>query len=53
MLSLYGVVRFLLELSRDDNPYEFGHLTISQIIGVGLVIAGTSILVAVERLKRS
>ena len=53
MLALYGVVRFLLELSRDDNPYEFGHLTISQIIGVGLVIAGTSILVAVERLKRS
>ena len=53
MLALYGIVRFLLELSRDDNPYEFGHLTISQIIGVGLLILGTSIFVAVGRLKRS
>lgn len=53
MLALYGMVRFLLELSRDDNPYEYGHLTISQIIGVGLLIVGTSIFVAVGRLKRS
>lgn len=53
MLALYGIVRFLLELSRDDNPYEYGHLTISQIMGVGLLVVGTSILVVAGRLSRS
>ena len=53
MLALYGTVRFLLELSRDDNPYEYGDLTISQIMGVGLLIVGTAILVVAGRLKRS
>jgi prolipoprotein diacylglyceryltransferase len=40
MLVFYGVARFLLELTRDDNPFEFAWLTISQIIGLGLIVLG-------------
>jgi len=40
MLILYGFVRYLLELTRDDNPFEVAHLTISQLIGLGMIILG-------------
>jgi phosphatidylglycerol:prolipoprotein diacylglycerol transferase len=40
MFILYGITRFILELLRDDNPFEWDGLTISQIIGIGLTIMG-------------
>lgn len=44
-LVLYGPTRFFLESVRDDNPYEFASLTISQILGVFLIIFGVLMLV--------
>lgn len=48
MFVFYGICRFLLEFVRDDNPFEIGILTISQIIAIAMVISGL-ILVAVFR----
>lgn len=45
MFVLYGVLRFCIELVRDDNPFEIGTLTVSQIIGIGLVLLGGGLLV--------
>ncbi|MBN1359706.1 MAG: prolipoprotein diacylglyceryl transferase [Sedimentisphaerales bacterium] len=44
MFIVYGVMRFLMELLRDDNPYEIDHLTISQLLGIALVVLGTALL---------
>jgi phosphatidylglycerol:prolipoprotein diacylglycerol transferase len=41
---LYGPGRFVLEAIRDDNPYEFATLTISQIMGIVMFIAGLVLL---------
>jgi len=43
---LYGPGRFILEALRDDNPYELGTLTISQIMGL-VMLAGGAVLLAV------
>ncbi len=51
MLILYGVTRFLLESIRDDNPYEFAFLTISQILGIVMVISGTALLLFLPYFK--
>jgi phosphatidylglycerol:prolipoprotein diacylglycerol transferase len=37
---LYGTARFLMEFVRDDNPFEIDSLTISQVMGIGLIILG-------------
>lgn len=39
-MILYGLMRFLLEFVRDDNPFEWGLLTVSQLIAIALVILG-------------
>ncbi len=44
MFIFYGVLRFLMEMLRDDNPFEIGHLTVSQLLGVGLVLLGSALL---------
>ena len=44
MLILYGFTRFLIEFIRDDNPYEIGSLTISQILGIVMIISGIALL---------
>jgi phosphatidylglycerol:prolipoprotein diacylglycerol transferase len=44
MLILYGFTRFLIEFIRDDNPYEFLFFTISQILGVVMIISGIILL---------
>ncbi|MCP4257401.1 MAG: prolipoprotein diacylglyceryl transferase [Planctomycetes bacterium] len=44
MLILYGITRFLIEFIRDDNPYEIGFLTISQILGIVMIISGIALL---------
>ena len=51
MFIFYGIVRYLLELSRDDNPFEYASLTISQIIGIGLIIGGIVFLVVICSMK--
>jgi phosphatidylglycerol:prolipoprotein diacylglycerol transferase len=43
MLVLYGMVRYLLELTRDDNPFEVAQLTISQLIGLGMIVLGLAL----------
>jgi phosphatidylglycerol---prolipoprotein diacylglyceryl transferase len=45
MLISYGIMRFIIEGLRDDNPFEIDHLTISQLLGVGLVVLGLVCLV--------
>jgi phosphatidylglycerol---prolipoprotein diacylglyceryl transferase len=45
MFVLYGVMRFVLEMFRDDNPFETAGLTISQILGLGLSLLGVALLV--------
>jgi phosphatidylglycerol:prolipoprotein diacylglycerol transferase len=40
MFVFYGVMRFINESLRDDNPFEIDHLTIAQLLGIGLVILG-------------
>jgi phosphatidylglycerol:prolipoprotein diacylglycerol transferase len=49
MLILYGIARFLLEFLRDDNPYEFDNLTVSQNIGIGLIFCGIVLMVVFEK----
>jgi phosphatidylglycerol:prolipoprotein diacylglycerol transferase len=43
---LYGITRPLLESLRDDNPFEFASLTISQIGGIFLFVFGILLLTA-------
>lgn len=45
MFVVYGVMRFVMELFRDDNPFEVGRLTISQLLGMGLVLLGSALIV--------
>ena len=45
MFVLYGLMRFSVEMLRDDNPFEVGNLTISQLLSVGLVILGAVLMV--------
>ncbi len=51
MFVLYGATRFLLEFIRDDNPYELGILTISQILGIAMLALGVVLLVVLSRVK--
>jgi phosphatidylglycerol:prolipoprotein diacylglycerol transferase len=43
---LYGITRPVLESIRDDNPFEFASLTISQIGGIFLFVFGLVLLTA-------
>jgi phosphatidylglycerol:prolipoprotein diacylglycerol transferase len=51
MLILYGITRFLIECIRDDNPYEIGSLTISQILGIVMIISGIILLALLPYFK--
>jgi phosphatidylglycerol:prolipoprotein diacylglycerol transferase len=44
---LYGVGRPFLESLRDDNPYEIGTLTISQLIGLAMFLLGIALLAVI------
>ena len=52
MFILYGIVRFLLEFVRDDNPYEFSWLTVSQIIGIAMVVFGIFLMAVFQRIRK-
>ena len=51
MFVLYGLSRFSIELLRADNPFEFAGLTISQLIGLGMIALGLSLMVVFQSLK--
>lgn len=51
MFVLYGITRFFLEFLRDDNPFEFDRLTVSQNISVLMIISGTALLIVFSKIK--
>ncbi len=51
MFILYGIGRFFIEFMRDDNPFEFDSLTISQNISFALIMLGVVLTVIFERMK--
>ncbi|MBL7146332.1 MAG: prolipoprotein diacylglyceryl transferase, partial [Phycisphaerae bacterium] len=51
MFILYGITRFFMELLRDDNPFEFDGLTISQNISIAMIILGAVLLVVFQKYK--
>jgi phosphatidylglycerol:prolipoprotein diacylglycerol transferase len=51
MFILYGAMRFINEMLRDDNPFEFGGLTISQSLAIFMAIFGAIVLVICWRMK--
>jgi phosphatidylglycerol---prolipoprotein diacylglyceryl transferase len=50
MFVLYGIMRFILEMMRDDNPFEAGGLTISQILGLCLSVLGIILVLVFSRI---
>jgi phosphatidylglycerol:prolipoprotein diacylglycerol transferase len=50
-LILYGIARFIIEDLRDDNPFEFGGLTISQNISIVMIVLGVVLMFVFERMK--
>ncbi|MBW8001905.1 MAG: prolipoprotein diacylglyceryl transferase [Planctomycetes bacterium] len=51
MFILYGTTRVILEFFRDDNPFEFDSMTVSQNIGIVLAVLGTVLMLTVEKIK--
>ncbi len=51
MFILYGIIRFFMELLRDDNPFEFDGLTISQNISIAMIILGSVLIVVFQKMK--
>jgi phosphatidylglycerol:prolipoprotein diacylglycerol transferase len=51
MFILYGFTRFFLEFLRDDNPYEFDAITISQNIGIFMIAFGVVLMAIFEKIK--
>ena len=51
MFIVYGTTRFLMEFIRDDNPFEFDGITISQIIGAGMVLLGIILMAVFRQMK--
>ena len=51
MFIIYGIARFFIELLRDDNPFEFDGLTISQNISIAMIILGAVLIVVFQKIK--
>jgi len=51
MFIVYGITRFLMEFLRDDNPFEFDGLTISQNIGIAMVALGVVLMAIFKAMK--
>ena len=51
MFSLYGLTRFFIEFLRDDNRFEIDGLTISQLIGIGMIIFGATLMTILQIMK--
>lgn len=53
MLIFYGISRFSIEFLRDDNPFEFAGLTISQLLGIGMILLGSALAAVFHFMKRT
>jgi phosphatidylglycerol:prolipoprotein diacylglycerol transferase len=51
MFIIYGITRFFMEFLRDDNPFGFNGLTISQNIGIAMVVFGALLMMIFEKMK--
>jgi phosphatidylglycerol:prolipoprotein diacylglycerol transferase len=51
MFILYAAIRFFIEFLRDDNPFEFDGLTISQIITVLMLVFGVVLMAIFQGMK--
>jgi len=51
MFIIYGISRFFMEFIRDDNPFEFDGLTISQNVGIAMIVFGVLLMVIFEKMK--
>jgi prolipoprotein diacylglyceryltransferase len=51
MFIVYGITRFLIEYLRDDNPFEFDGLTISQNISIAMVVFGVVLVAVFKKMK--
>jgi phosphatidylglycerol:prolipoprotein diacylglycerol transferase len=51
MFILYGITRFFMEILRDDNPFEFDGLTISQNISIAMIILGAVLIIVFQKFK--
>ncbi|MHC4912916.1 MAG: prolipoprotein diacylglyceryl transferase [Planctomycetota bacterium] len=51
MFVLYGITRFFIEFVRDDNPFEFDSITISQNISIALIVLGVVLIMVFEAMK--
>lgn len=52
MFIVYGITRFIIEFIRDDNPFEIGTLTISQLLGIGMIVAGSIFMLICANMKQ-
>lgn len=51
MFLVYGLFRFFIEFLRDDNPFEFDKLTVSQNISAVMIILGIVLLFIFSKIK--
>jgi phosphatidylglycerol---prolipoprotein diacylglyceryl transferase len=51
MLIVYGITRFAIEFIRDDNPFGFDGLTISQNLSIAMVVFGVALMAVFQRMK--
>ena len=51
MFVLCGITRFFIEFVRDDNPFEFDSLTVSQNISIALIVLGAVLLIIFHKRK--
>jgi len=51
MFILYGITRFFLEFFRDDNPFEFDSLTVSQNISIAMIVLGMLLMAIFQRMR--
>jgi phosphatidylglycerol:prolipoprotein diacylglycerol transferase len=51
MFVYYGVMRFIIEFFRDDNPIQADGLTISQNLSIAIVIINLALILLFARMK--
>ena len=51
MFIIYGIARFFVEFLRDDNPFEFDSLTVSQNLAIGMIIVGAVLMAIFQKAK--
>ena len=59
MFIIYGMSRFLIELLRDDNPFEYAWWavykggTVSQNLGIYMIVFGVALMILFQTMKPS